>query len=43
MLGRENGQWRIAQYNLSVPIPNDLMDEFKKRIQDFEKKAPAIR
>ena len=43
VLVRENAQWRIAQYNLSVPIPNDLMDEFKKRIQDSEKKAPATR
>ena len=43
VLVRENGQWRIAQYNLSVPIPNDLMDEFKKRIQEFEKKTPAAR
>jgi ketosteroid isomerase-like protein len=33
----EAGQWRIAQYNLSVPIPNDLMDEFKKRIEAFGK------
>jgi hypothetical protein len=43
VLVRESGQWRIAQYNLSVPIPNDLMDEFKKRIQEFEKKTPAAR
>jgi ketosteroid isomerase-like protein len=43
VLVRDNDQWRIAQYNLSVPIPNDLMDEFKKRIQEFEKKTPAAR
>ena len=41
VLVRENSQWRIAQYNLSVPIPNDLMDEFKKRIEGFEKKTSA--
>ena len=29
--------WKIAQYNLTVPIPNDLVDEFKKRIEDYEK------
>ena len=29
--------WKIAQYNLSIPIPNDLADEFKKRIEDYEK------
>src|SRR5262249_15842304 len=23
--------WKIAQYNLSIPIPNDLADDFKKR------------
>lgn len=43
VLVREGGQWRIAQYNLTVPIPNDLMDEFKKRIQEFETKTPAAR
>jgi hypothetical protein len=26
------GQWKIAQYNLSIPIPNALADEFVKRI-----------
>lgn len=25
VLLREGGEWRIAQYNLTVPIPNDLM------------------
>jgi len=29
-----NVGWKIAQYNLSVPIPNDLVDDFKKRIED---------
>jgi hypothetical protein len=43
VLVREGGQWRIAQYNLSVPIPNDLMDEFKKRIRESETKTPAAR
>lgn len=33
-----NSGWKIAQYNLAVPIPNDLVDEFKKRIEDYEKK-----
>ncbi|HWZ85240.1 MAG TPA: nuclear transport factor 2 family protein [Thermoanaerobaculia bacterium] len=28
--------WKIAQYNLSVPIPNELADDFKKRIEDYE-------
>lgn len=25
--------WKIAQYNLAVPIPNALMKEFKQRIE----------
>ena len=29
--------WKIAQYNLSIPIPNDLSEEFKKRIEAWEK------
>lgn len=29
--------WKIAQYNLSIPIPNDLADEFKKRIEEYER------
>jgi len=30
--------WRIAQYNLSIPIPNDLTRDFAARIKEFEKK-----
>jgi len=30
--------WRIAQYNLSIPIPNDLTRDFAIRIKEFEKK-----
>jgi hypothetical protein len=26
------GQWKIAQYNLSVPIPNALVDGIVKQI-----------
>ena len=33
--------WKIAQYNLSIPVPNDLVDEFKKRIEDYGKEKPA--
>jgi len=29
--------WKIAQYNLSVPIPNSLMKEFKERIERFSR------
>jgi uncharacterized protein (TIGR02246 family) len=31
----ENG-WRIAQYHLTFPIPNDLTAEFTSRIKEFE-------
>lgn len=29
--------WKIAQYNLSVPIPNDLLPEFAERIRSADK------
>lgn len=29
--------WKIAQYNLSIPIPNALTDEFRKRIEKYER------
>jgi hypothetical protein len=32
VLVKEGNSWKIAQYNLSVPIPNALMDEIKERI-----------
>ena len=33
VLGKDGGEWKSAQYNLSVPIPNDLMKELKARIE----------
>ena len=42
VLVKEGNTWKIAQYNLSVPIPNDLMGEVMKRIAAYEKaKAPV--
>lgn len=32
-----NGGWKIAQYNLSIPIPNELADDFVKRIAEYQK------
>jgi len=32
--------WRIAQYSLSIPIPNDLARELTNRIKDFENLSP---
>jgi uncharacterized protein (TIGR02246 family) len=36
VLVKDGGAWRIAQYNLSLPIPNDLMKELKARIEAHE-------
>lgn len=33
VLVKELGRWRITQYNLSVPIPNALMDQVKIQIE----------
>ncbi|PTL79783.1 nuclear transport factor 2 family protein [Vitiosangium sp. GDMCC 1.1324] len=37
VLVKDGGAWKIAQYNLSLPIPNDLMKEFKERIEAHAK------
>ena len=29
----ENGQWKVAQYNLSIPVPNDKAETVVKMIQ----------
>ena len=39
VLVRIKGAWKIAHYNLSVPIPNALMKEFKERIEAHGKSA----
>lgn len=33
--------WRIAQYHLTFPIPNDLSADFTSRIKEFEVKKAA--
>ena len=38
VLVKDGSAWKIAQYNLSIPIPNDLMDDFKARIEAHAKK-----
>ena len=35
------GVWKISQYNLSIPIPNDLAKKFTKEIQDYDGKPPS--
>lgn len=41
VLVKEGGGWKIAQYNLSIPIPNALMSEFKGRIDTYLHQPPA--
>jgi uncharacterized protein (TIGR02246 family) len=36
-----NFGWKITQYNLSITIPNDLVDDLKKRIEGYEKDKPS--
>ena len=36
VLVRESGRWKVAQYNLSVPIPNDLVDSVAAQIRARE-------
>jgi hypothetical protein len=33
------GGWRIAQYHLTFPIPNDLSKEFTARIKEHESRS----
>ncbi|WP_237079163.1 nuclear transport factor 2 family protein [Myxococcus xanthus] len=33
VLVNDAGTWKIAQYNLSIPIPNDVLPEVKRRIE----------
>lgn len=39
VLVKRGREWKIAQYNLLVPIPNDLLPEVAGRIREFEAKA----
>jgi uncharacterized protein (TIGR02246 family) len=39
VLVKEAGAWKIAQYNLSVPIPNELLDDVKARIEAHGEKT----
>ncbi len=41
VLVRERERWKIAQYNLSTPIPNDVFKDVKKLIDEaLQKKKP---
>jgi hypothetical protein len=39
VLQKVGNEWKIAHYNLTVPIPNDLVDDFVKRIDEFSRKS----
>ena len=41
VLVRAGGAWKIAHYDLSVPIPNALMKEIKERIEKQGKAKPS--
>ncbi|HEY1253045.1 MAG TPA: nuclear transport factor 2 family protein [Thermoanaerobaculia bacterium] len=46
VLVNSGGAWKIAQYNLSIPIPNALADAVVKQIADSSKqgaKAPTAK
>ncbi|MGD9692015.1 MAG: nuclear transport factor 2 family protein [Phycisphaerales bacterium] len=36
---KKNFEWKIVQYNLTVPIPNDLLPQFVESIRAHEKKV----
>lgn len=35
VLLHDSSGWRVVQYNLTLPIPNDLFDHMGKEIKDF--------
>lgn len=39
VLVMSDGDWRIAQYNLTFPIPNDLSAEVTARIKELEEQS----
>lgn len=41
VLTRHANEWKIEQYNLTVPVPNDLLPEVAARIKAFEPPARA--
>lgn len=36
VLVRRDGAWKIAQYNLSIPVPNELATEVVERIRELD-------
>jgi ketosteroid isomerase-like protein len=42
VLAKQDGIWRIAQYHLTFPIPNDLAREVTTRIMEHETQSNLI-
>jgi len=40
VLVREDGAWKVAQYNLTIPIPNELAGEVVARIREHSSGGP---
>lgn len=40
VLIRTNAGWKVAQYNLTFPVPNDIAASITQQIQTFEQKQP---
>jgi ketosteroid isomerase-like protein len=36
VLRRIDGSWKVLQYNLSIPVPNDLADRLSRMIREFD-------
>ena len=36
VLEKKRGKWRISHYNLTVPVPNDLLGRLVEIIQEYE-------
>jgi hypothetical protein len=34
VLRRIGGRWKVAQYNLTIPVPNELADDLVRRIRE---------
>lgn len=39
-LRKIDGRWRIVQYNLTIPVPNDLADDVAAMIREHEASRP---
>jgi hypothetical protein len=42
VLEKQNGKWLITQYHLTVPIPNEIVDDVALQIKNFEKQQNTL-